>query len=241
MKYMGSKSRIAKHIVPIIQEKIAKSGYKSYIEPFVGGANIIDKIKSEYKVGFDINPYLIALLRHVQAGGALPETITPEEYKKIREKKIEYEPWKVGCAGFLASYNGKFFGGYAGIVHTKAGTVRNYYDEARRNLIKQADTFKTIDFARFDYKNLGFSNCVIYCDPPYAGTTGYEEAQFNHSDFWEIMRKWSENNIVIISEETAPEDFICIWEAGVTRTQDNTSRKAAVEKLFIFGEGEAVN
>lgn len=71
MKYMGSKSRIAKQIVPIIQSGIERDGRDSYIEPFVGGANVIDKIKCKYRVGFDINEYLIALLQHVQtvAGG----------------------------------------------------------------------------------------------------------------------------------------------------------------------------
>ena len=37
MKYMGSKSRIAKYIVPIIQEYIDKNEIKNYLEPFVGG------------------------------------------------------------------------------------------------------------------------------------------------------------------------------------------------------------
>ena len=45
MVYMGSKSRIAKQIVPIIQQCIDDSHSDTYIEPFVGGANVIDKIK----------------------------------------------------------------------------------------------------------------------------------------------------------------------------------------------------
>lgn len=71
VKYMGSKSRIAKQIVPIIQAGIEQDGRDSYIEPFVGGANVIDKIKCKYRAGFDINEYLIALLQRVQtvAGG----------------------------------------------------------------------------------------------------------------------------------------------------------------------------
>lgn len=69
MKYVGSKSRIAPAIVPIIQDYIDKSGTGTYIEPFVGGANVIDKIKAEYRVGFDKNGYLIALLQYVKSGG----------------------------------------------------------------------------------------------------------------------------------------------------------------------------
>ena len=37
MKYMGSKSRIAKDIVPIIQKCIDDNGINVYVEPFVGG------------------------------------------------------------------------------------------------------------------------------------------------------------------------------------------------------------
>lgn len=71
MKYMGSKSRIAKYIVPIIQSFIDKSGATEYYEPMVGGGNIIDKIKCSSRVGFDANKYLIALLSHVALDGSL--------------------------------------------------------------------------------------------------------------------------------------------------------------------------
>ena len=47
MKYVGSKNRLAKQIAPIIQSYVDKPNCKGYIEPFVGGANMIDKIKNE--------------------------------------------------------------------------------------------------------------------------------------------------------------------------------------------------
>ena len=50
---MGSKSRIAKHIVPIIQRYIDENNIKKYYEPFVGGANIIDKIDCPKKNWID--------------------------------------------------------------------------------------------------------------------------------------------------------------------------------------------
>ena len=59
MKYMGSKSRIAKDIVPIIQSYIDDNNCRLYIEPFVGGGNVIDKIRCEKKIGSDLNKYLI--------------------------------------------------------------------------------------------------------------------------------------------------------------------------------------
>ena len=166
----------------------------------------------------------------------MPDTISREQYAAIRADKAAFPAWMVGAAGFLASYNGKFFGGYAGRVQTKQGE-RDYYDEARRNLQKQAAAFQTVDFARFDYRNISFTDCVIYCDPPYFGTTGYNGEVFDTAEFWNVVRAWSARNIVLVSEQAAPPDFKCIWAGDVKRTQDNASRKTATEKLFIFERG----
>lgn len=56
MRYLGSKAKIAKDIVPIIQSYIDHNGIEQYWEPFVGGANIIDKINCKVRVGTDIHP-----------------------------------------------------------------------------------------------------------------------------------------------------------------------------------------
>jgi len=229
MKYMGSKSRTAKHIVPIIQHYVQQRGI--YWEPLVGGANIIDKISAPVRNGSDISRYLIALLRYVQSGGELPDEINWEQYAAVRSNKDAYSDWYVGCVGFLASYNGRFFdGGYAGTVHTKAGTVRDYYDEAKRNLLNQM--LDGIEFSCSDYRTHNPTGLVIYCDPPFAGVKQFS-GRFDHAEFWSIMREWSHHNIVLISEQSAPEDFKCIWEQPVTRTIDNTKRVRVAERLFI--------
>lgn len=120
MKYMGSKSRIAKYIVPILQECIDSNNVTTYIEPFVGGGNIIDKIRCQERIGSDINPYLIALLKRVQEEKPLLNEVSKDTYSLVKDAwkdgtdKDKYEQWYVGNIGFLASYNGKWFdGGYA--------------------------------------------------------------------------------------------------------------------------------
>ena len=64
MNYFGSKSRQAKYIVPIIQKYIDDNNITVYIEPFVGGANVIDKIVCPFRYGYDINKYVIALFKY---------------------------------------------------------------------------------------------------------------------------------------------------------------------------------
>lgn len=67
MKYIGSKRRLANRILPHIQHAIDATGFSLYLEPFVGGANVIDKVAAPYKIGADNQRYLVALLR--AAGG----------------------------------------------------------------------------------------------------------------------------------------------------------------------------
>lgn len=61
MKYIGSKNKLAKELAPIIQSYITDET-NGYLEPFVGGANMIDKIAHKNKIGCDIHKELIALL-----------------------------------------------------------------------------------------------------------------------------------------------------------------------------------
>lgn len=239
MKYMGSKARIAKFIVPIIQQKIDESGKRIYIEPFAGGCNVIDKVKAERRIASDKNRYLVALFEHLQEGGELPEYITREEYNKVRANIKQFPAWYAGAVGFLASYNGRFFdGGYAGYGKDK-GRVRDYYRESKNNILNQMQQggIAGIEFQARDYKEFTPQGCVIYCDPPYEGTKQYGNAKdFDYTEFWEVMRKWSKhNNIVLISELSAPDDFITVWEKEVDRSMKAKEHFRATEKLFIWG------
>lgn len=247
MNYMGSKSRIAKHIVPIIQKYIDDNDIHYYLEPMCGGCNVIDKIKCDRKFAYDINKYLIYLLIHVKLGGKLPEVITKEIYDMARKSwQIDnnpkvFEDWMIGCIGFLCSYNGRFFdGGYSfeGDEHRKDGTVihRNYYHERCENLFKQVikPGFQDIAFGISDYRKLdNLDNYVIYVDPPYASKKQYANSKnFNHEEFWNIVRQWSKDNIVLVSELEAPDDFECIWEQEVSRSIKAKDKMIATEKLF---------
>lgn len=240
---MGSKSRIAKRIVPIIQKYIDDNDTDKYYEPFVGGANVIDKIRSSNKFASDLNPYLIALLKYVQSGGVLYDEVPKELYDQAREQFrtgniSDFEDWQIGNIGFVASYNGRWFdGGYAkpGYEKTKTGLrYRDYYKEAAANLMEQAPNLKGIIFTTCDYKDAHPTGCVVYCDPPYAGTKQYANAyKFDYDAFWNKMREWSKENIVIVSEQNAPDDWTSIWESDVSRSINANDKRCATEKLFV--------
>ena len=57
---------------------------KTYVEPFVGGANVIDKIKCDVRIGSDINEYLIELLLQVRDN----VDVLPADFTCIWEKEL---------------------------------------------------------------------------------------------------------------------------------------------------------
>lgn len=235
MKYMGSKARLSKDLAPLMNGVIREFGIKTYIEPFVGGANMIERIECENKLGSDNNDYLIQMWKLIQDGWTPPSEISKELYRDIKENKSKYEKATVAIAGFCATYNAKWFGGYAGIVNTKEGTTRNYYDESVRNILKQADKLKDVEFLNADYTHFSEQeNALIYCDPPYEGTTKYGTSKdFHYERFWDWVRDMSERNIVLVSEYKAPDDFTDIYQKQLTTTLDKNSRKKDTEKIFV--------
>lgn len=230
MVYMGSKNRIAKELIPIITKDLKPNQW--YVEPFVGGANMIDKIEHPYKLGADNNKYLIALLEAVQNGQELPEHITKDEYIAVKTNKDNYPDWYVGFVGFVSSFRAKFFGGYSGYCTTKTGIQRNYIKERINNILKQnLDGIKLV-CSSYDALDIP-ANSIIYCDPPYNGTTKYKDS-FDSDAFWQWCRdKAKEGHTVYVSEYNAPEDFKCIWEKQINSNLGGTS-KTATEKLFTI-------
>lgn len=92
MVYVGGKQKQAKYIVPIIQDYIDKSGYKTYVEPFVGGANIICKIKAEERIAFDVNKYLIAFLQSINALSPIKFGVSSYECLNAERSVIYCDP-----------------------------------------------------------------------------------------------------------------------------------------------------
>ncbi len=181
-------------------------------------------------------------MQRVQAKEPLLDEVSRELYSEVRAdyQSDLYEDWYVGNIGFLASYNGRWFdGGYAkpGYEKTKNGyRYRDYYREAKDNILAQTEDIQGVVFECKDYHEwIGTKNAVIYCDPPYQGTKQYANATtFDYDDFWQTMRDLSKDNIVLISEENAPEDFDIVWQQEVSRSIKATDKSKSVEKLFMY-------
>lgn len=227
MKYMGSKRSIAKYIIP---EMIRERKNRPWVEPFVGGANLIDKIDGK-RIGNDINKYVISLLKAVQSGWIPPDEVTREMYYEIKSNVENYDPELVAFVGFLCSFGAKWWGGYA---HNNS--KKNYALEAKNSLMKQRKNIEDVDFICGDYKNMDIPpNSLIYCDPPYKHTQKYPNGEFNHDLFYQWCRdRVREGHRVFISEYSMPEDFKCIKTLECVTLLNKNKRQTKVEKLFTY-------
>jgi len=233
MKYMGSKSRIAKFILPIILHNRVENQY--YIEPFAGGMNIIDKVVG-YRIASDKNVYLIEMWKLLVTGYTFP-IITKELYNAARmefnnKTNVEFTDAEIGWIGWMGSFNGRFFdGGYSGKTET-----RDYIDEQIRNTEKQIPNLLNVEFKSGNYNEITIPNdSIIYCDIPYKGTKQYSTSKnFDYDEFWEWCRDMSKKgHKVFISEYSAPDDFKCVWEMEVTNSMSTANTYKPMERLFI--------
>lgn len=232
MKYLGSKNRIAKHILPIMLEY--RTPEMAWVEPFVGGANMIDKVEGK-RIGADINEYVIALLVEMSKPNFEAPEINEEKYNDIKTNKSKYPKWIVGYAGTQLSFGATWFGSYR---RDKQGK-RNYCLEARNNVNKQAKNLIGVDFKHCSYDQLPLNNdnSLIYCDPPYdtKATKGKYKNDFDHIAFWNWCREMSDRgHTVFVSEYNAPDDFKCVWQMQMNqRMNNNADTSKTTEKLFI--------
>jgi len=235
MKYMGSKNRIAKEILPIIL-KDRKIG-QWYVEPFCGGCNSLDKV-SDYRIANDNNKYLIAMFKELQNGWIPPEYVDENLYNEIKNNKENYPDCLVGYIGFNLSFGAKWFGGYRRDKVGQKNNVENMKNQSKRaynSVIEQSKMLENVVFYNKNFWELEIPPCsIIYCDPPYEGTTKYKD-NFDHEKYWNWVRKMSKKgHKVFCSEYNAPEDFICIWEKEVTTGLDTSTTKKDIEKLFVY-------
>lgn len=231
MKYLGSKRRLAKHLLPIMLSEAEAWGLTTWVEPFVGGGNMIDQVPNRYRrIGIDYNAHTIAALIAIRdMAHQIPDSLTEQEYKKL--KGSEPDPIK-SLLRFTTSFGSKFDGGYA---RRKGSNALTFAGRGKRNALKQSPLLKEVELITGSYELCtDYTDCIIYCDPPYQGATGYNTGAFDHVKFWDWCRLMSRTNLVFVSEYNAPSDFKCLWSGEVSANIHSArlSSDARVEKLF---------
>jgi len=232
--YQGGKKRLGKEISEkIIEIEKKYSDYNlPYFEPFCGMLGVAVHIRHDNldrnMYMNDYNPDIINMWKAIKKGWEPPKTVSKKKFNELKESKMSTP--ERGFVGFACSYNGNLFAGFRTGIFLK---------NSRKAVLEYGDYIKNFKFTNKSYTEFEPKNMLIYSDPPYKNnqlTYNKFFQNFDHDLFWKTMRKWSKNNIVIISEYTAPKDFKCIWKKQTNYTSGTSNKQNAerTEKLFIY-------
>ena len=105
--------------------------------------------------------------------------------------------------------------------------------------LENLHSLERLTISKADYKDIFVSEptIVIYCDPPYINTSGYEDAiresGFNHAEFYDWCE--AQKGLVVLSEYTAPADrFTCVWsKEKIVLSAGAKYQIKKVERLFV--------
>ena len=173
----------------------------------------------------------------VESGWMPPRLITEEHYNNIKNNK-DFDKKLTGYVGFALSFGGKWFGGYRRDKAGQKGCIENMKKQSYsswRSMLEQSKKIKGVKFVFSSFESLVIpENSLIYCDPPYQGTTKYKN-NFDHEIFWEWCRvKIKQGHDVFVSEYSAPTDFVCIWEKSVSNSLVSKGKqKKGIERVFV--------
>jgi len=235
MKYMGSKLRVSKYIIPIMLDSYKG---KNFYDLFCGGCNLIDKIPDTYnRYANDYNEatYLAMLMirDHIEDIPTSKEEFTELDYKALKEQSKKEKTGMNSFAAFAYSYGAMEYSTFRKDTIGK----RDYVAESYRAAVKQNKLIRDIVFTNLSYDEVVIKpQSLIYCDIPYKNTAAYKTGDFDHDKFWGWCRdKKQEGHTVFVSEYNAPKDFKCVWEKEVCSSlTKNTGSKKGVERLFTL-------
>jgi len=231
--YVGGKNKIGKEIASVITS--LNRDNLPWLEPFCGMMGVTRHIDGEKKVT-DLNSDIVEMWKSVFSGTlSYPDHVTKEEFYEIKTQPSS------GLKGFILA-SCCFSGGY-GISYGLDYYQGNQLIRRAKNGIEKVKSMIDRDSITFfdsgSYDTLTPKGMCIYCDPPYKDTCQDSYyVKFDTEKFWNVMREWSKDNLVFVSELQAPEDFECIWEKEIGTSMGRSTlrkgerKKLRVEKLF---------
>jgi DNA adenine methylase len=210
---MGSKARLAKHILPIM---LAEREDRIWVELFCGAGNITQFVTGKREC-YDLNEYVIACLDAASKGWMPKETYSEQDYAEAKLRYAQHDKSNLaedGWIAFACSFGGVMFSNFARSKDSK-GNDRLMSQEQYRYALKQFPLLRDVKFEHKDYRDIVINEpALIYCDPPYKSTTGYKVGGFNHDEFYEWCCNQVDNgHIVFVSEYYIEHPrFKCVFE-----------------------------
>ncbi len=235
MQYMGGKARIAKKLTEVMLSMTTER--QTYLEPFMGGAWVLAQMAPHFAApaAGDVMPDVAMMWSAVQQGWVPPTEMSRERWYQLKDESPSPER---AFAGFGCSFGGKWFAGFARPDPRQHESTGGYAGAAARGIEKKRAAIQPVFIDHTDYRNWRPGpGTVVYCDPPYAGTTAYGGVgEFHPDEFWNVMRWWNYwGATVFVSEYQAPPDWRCVWQQDQRTSLKATDNQGTVtEKLFTL-------
>lgn len=251
MRYLGGKSRFARDIANQIQPR------GKWWDAFCGGLSVsVEFAKFGPGIASDVNRALISLYTSVQNGWQPPLSASDEDWRLA--KTLEDADPRKAFFGFGCSYGGMWFRSPTTKRTKRWIAKQNYFADddpvgaCARSLLRDIPKLKECEFLRADFLTCDIPDVeVVYCDPEYEGTTGYDGVgKFDHASFWSRTRQLAEKMRVFVSEyRTPPIPHVEVWNKAsgsmLARTSSGLDpraekrKDARTERLFrILAPGE---
>ena len=102
--------------------------------------------------------------------------------------------------------------------------------------LESLESLERLETSFVDYREVEIKpRSIIYCDPPYKGTSGYvvnSKAGFDYAAFYDWCCQQEE--LVLVSEYAMPEDrFTAVWSTKHIQTISSVKTSSVTEKLFV--------
>ena len=190
----GEKRRVRRRISRVIkkvEDHLMGGEILPYFEPFCGVCSVLRYFlgREDRKVyASDIDPGLIfiwTIMSRTLARPTTPARGASAPLTPNRENVIE-----------LSEFNEE---------SCKAVSENlNSLEYLSQRLEAISNTFRNVTFeGPCSYEEYDPKGMLIYCDPP--------KGNLPDGIFWKTMRKWNEDNIIFITEQSAPDDFMKVW------------------------------
>jgi DNA adenine methylase len=240
-RYHGGKQLNGRRLATYMLEFLSEGAtYDGYCEPFCGMLGVYRHMypaldsdaNQKFFLAGDINASVIEMWKKAQTGWTPPATCSESDFMKMKyDGQVSAEK---GFLGHQLSFGGVYFASYIGRY---GGQI--YHASAANKVQELATAMPKIKFETCPYEDYShLKNFIIYCDPPYKGTTQrYQNEQrqglsFDHEQFWDWVRRMSTDNIVFVSEYASPNDFVNIADEFSKKAIDGKHTKDT-EKLFV--------
>jgi DNA adenine methylase len=136
---------------------------------FCGSLNVVRHVQTPRRLAVDACGPLIFMWRAALRGWVPPTEVSREEYDRVKATQDPRDPLTAFVL-FGCSFGGKWCGGYA-----KNRPTQRYAEYASHQVVAKARDCVGLVLEHADFQEMVYwpPGTVLFCDPPYAGTTGY--------------------------------------------------------------------